>query len=146
MGIFYFVSLWPWFDLRIPKCLQVFYKSLSTYRPNLREMAWKTAEKWWNPSRTNFQRLSPRNIDLCSMTMQMQRRTVLSYVYTSAEFHQDRMKNNREIATSGFSILCPCDLGLWHSHPKMYTSLLQIIIYHLVKFEKDWLINGREIV
>ena len=60
-----------------------------------------------------FKILSPRDIDLCPMTMQMHRNTVLANVYTSAKFHQDRMKNDREIATSVFfSILCPCDLGL----------------------------------
>ena len=42
-----------------------------------------------------------------SILVQMHRDTVLSYVYTSAKFRQDWMKNDREIATSDFSILCP---------------------------------------
>ena len=65
------------------------------------------------------------------MTIQMHRDTVLDNVFTRARFHQDRMKNDREIATSSFSILCPWDLDLSPSHPKMYTALLQVIIYHL---------------
>ena len=46
------------------------------------------------------------------MTMQMHRDTVLANVYTPAKFHQDRMKNDREIVTACFSILCPFDLDL----------------------------------
>ena len=80
------------------------------------------------------------------MALQMQMNTTFANVYTPAKFHRDRMKNDREIATSGFSILCPCDLDLWHSQPKMYTALLPFIIYHLANFQKDWMINGREIV
>ena len=80
------------------------------------------------------------------MALQMQMNTTFANVYTPAKFHHDRMKNDREIATSGFCILCPCDLDLWPSHPKNNTALLQVIIYHLANFEKDWMINGREIV
>ena len=76
----------------------------------------------------------------------MQMNTTFANVYTPVKFQNDRMKNDREIATSGFSIFCPCDLDLWPSHPKMYTALLLVIIYHLATFEKDWMINGREIV
>ena len=46
------------------------------------------------------------------MALQMQMKTIFANVYTPAQFHQDRMKNDREMATSGFSILCPCDLDL----------------------------------
>ena len=60
------------------------------------------AEKSCNASRTDFQRLSPRDLDLCFMTMQMHLDTVLPNIYTSAKVHQDRMKNDREIATSIF--------------------------------------------
>ena len=113
MGIFYFVTLT--FDLGIQKCIQLFYKSLSTNRPHLWEIWWQTAEKWWNACRTDFQRLYPRDLYLCSMTIQMHRETVISYIilyYTPAKFHRDRIKNDREIATSGFSILRLCDLDL----------------------------------
>ena len=134
------------FDLRISKCIQLFYLSLSIDRLNLKRIGQKTAEKSCNASRTNFQRLSPRDLDLWPMALQMQTNTTFANVYTPAKFHHDRMKNDREIVTSGFSILCPCDLDLWPSHPKMYTVLLPVIIYHLAKFEKDWMINGREIV
>ena len=80
------------------------------------------------------------------MTLQMHRYTELANVYTPTKFHKCRMKNDREIATSGFSILCPCDLDLWPLYPKMYIALLQVIIYHLAKSEKDRMINGREIM
>ena len=76
------------FDLRIPKYIQLFYKSLSTNGSNLREIGWKTAEKWWNTRRTDFQRLSPRNLDLCSMTMQMHRDTVLSISIHQPSFNK----------------------------------------------------------
>ena len=46
------------------------------------------------------------------MVLQMQMNTTFANVYAPAKFHHDRMKNDREIATSGFSILCPCDLDL----------------------------------
>ena len=80
------------------------------------------------------------------MALQMQMNTRMANVYTPAKFHYDRMKNDREIATSGFSILCPCDLDLWPFYPKMYTAPLPVIIYHLANFEKNWMINGGEIV
>ena len=80
------------------------------------------------------------------MALQMQMNTTFANVYTPAKFHRDGMKNDREITTSGFSILFPCDLDLWPSHPKKYTALLTVIIYHLANFEKDCMINGREIV
>ena len=86
--------------------------SLSIDRLNLKPIGQKTPEKSCNATRTDFQRLSPRDFDLCTMILQMQRYTVFAKVYTTTKFHQDRMKNDREIATSGFSILCPCDLDL----------------------------------
>ena len=134
------------FDLRTSKCIQLFYLSLSIDRLNLKRIGQKTPEKSCNASRTDFQRLSPGDLDLWPMALQMQMNTTFANVYTPAKFHHDRMKNDREIATSGFSILCPCDLDLWPLHPKMYTALLPVIIYHLANFEKDWMINGREIV
>ena len=133
-------------DLRTSKCIQLFYMSFSIDRLNLRPIGRKTPETSCNASRTDFQRLSPRDLDLCPMTLQTQRYTVFANGYTPAKFHQDRMKNDREIATSGFSILCPCDLDLWPSHPKKYTALLQVIIYHLPKFHQDRITNDREIV
>ena len=134
------------FDLRTSKCIQLLYLSLSIDILNLKRIGQKTPEKSCNASRTDFQRLSPRDLGLWPMALQMQMDTTFANVYTPAKCHHDRMKNGREIATSGFSILCPCDLDLWPSHPKMYTALLPVIIYHLANFEKDWIINGREIV
>ena len=134
------------FDLRTSKCIQLFYLSLSIDRLNLKRIGQKTPEKSCNARRTAFQRLSPRDLDLWPMALQMQMNTTFANVYTPAKFHHDRLKNDREIATSGFSILCPCDLDLWPSHPKNNTALLPVIIYHLANFEKDWMINGREIV
>ena len=134
------------FDLRTSKCIQLFYLSLSIDRLNLKRIGQKTPEKSCNARRTDFQRLSPRDLDLWPMALQMQMNTTFANVYTPAKFHHDRMKNDREIATSGFSILCPCDLDLWPLHPKNNTALLPVIIYHLANFEKDWMINGREIV
>ena len=86
--------------------------SLSIDRLNLRRIEQKTSEKSCNASKTDFQRLSPRDLDLYPMTLKMHRNSVFANVYTPTKFHQDRMKNDREIATSGFSILCPCDLDL----------------------------------
>ena len=100
------------FDLRTSKCIQLFYMSLSVDRLNLRPIGRKAPEKSCNASRTDFQRLSSRDLDLCPMTLQMHRYTVFANVYTPAKLHHDRMKNDREIATFGLSILCPCDLGL----------------------------------
>ena len=134
------------FNLRTSKCIQLFYLSLSIDRLNLKRIGQKTPEKSCNARRTDFQRLSPRDLDLWPMVLQMQMNTTFANVYTPAKFRHDRMKNDREIATSGFSILCPCDLDLWPSHPKNNTALLPVIIYHLANFEKDWMINGREIV
>ena len=42
--------------------------------------------------------------------------------------------------------MSPCDLDLWPSYPKMYTALLQVIIYLLAKYEGDPMKNGREII
>ena len=36
-------------------------------------------------------------------------------------------------------------LTFWPSHPKMYTALVKVIIFHLAKFEKDRIIYDREI-
>ena len=139
IGIFYFVSLWPW---PLTCATQLFYMSLSIHTLNLRPIGRKTPEKSCNASMTDFQRLSPCDLDLCPMALQMHRCTVFANAYILAKFHPDRMKYDREIATSGFSILCPCDLYLWPSHPKKYTALLQVIIYNLATFEKDWMINS----
>ena len=78
----------------------------------MKRIGQKTPEKSCNATRTYFQKLSPRDLDLCPMALQMQMNTTFANVYTPAKFHQYRMKNDREIATSGFSILCPCDLDL----------------------------------
>ena len=98
------------FDLRTSKYIQLFFMSLSIDRQNLRRIGRKTSEKSCNASRTDFQRLSP--LDLCPMIRQMHKYTALANVYTLAKCNQDRMKNDREIATSGLSILCPCDLDI----------------------------------
>ena len=86
--------------------------SLSIDKLNLRRIGRKTPEKSCNACRTDFQSLPPRDLDLCPMALQMHRYTTLANVYTPAKFHNNRMKNDREIATSGFSILCPYDLDL----------------------------------
>ena len=127
----------------ISQYIQLLCKSLFTNIPDLREIGWHVAEKLWHENKTGFQRLSHRDLNLCSMTKQMHRDTVS---YTSVKFHQDRMKNDRKIATSGNSILCPFDLALWQSHPKMYTSLLQVIIYYFATLETDRIIDVKEIV
>ena len=44
-----------------------------------------------------------------------------------------------------FHIVSPCDLDLWPLYPKMYTAVLQVIIYQLAKYERDPMKNGREI-
>ena len=44
-----------------------------------------------------------------------------------------------------FHVVSPCDLDLWPSYPKMYTAILQVIIYQLAKYERDPMKNGREI-
>ena len=108
------------FDLRTSKCIQLFYLSLSIDRLNLKRMGQKTPEKSCNASRTDFQRLSPRDLDLWPMALQMQMNTTFANVYTPAKFHHDRMKNDREIATSGFSILWPWPLTF--APKKQYSS------------------------
>ena len=44
-----------------------------------------------------------------------------------------------------FHLVSPCDLDLCPSYPKMYTALLQVIIYQLTKSERDPIKNDREI-
>ena len=44
-----------------------------------------------------------------------------------------------------FHLVSPCDLDLWPSYPKIYTAVLQVIIYQLAKYEKDPMNNDREI-
>ena len=44
-----------------------------------------------------------------------------------------------------FHLVSPCDIDLWPSYPKMYTAVLQVIIYQLAKYERDPMTNGREI-
>ena len=41
--------------------------------------------------------------------------------------------------------MSPCDLDLRPSYPKIYTAVLQVIIYQLAKYEKDPMSNDREI-
>ena len=41
--------------------------------------------------------------------------------------------------------MSPCDLDLWPSYPKIYTAVLQVIIYPLAKYEKDPMKNDRKI-
>ena len=55
------------------------------------------------------------------------------------------MINEREIAEKHFHLVSPCDLDHWPSYPKMYTAILQVIIYQLAKYERDPMKNGREI-
>ena len=76
------------FDLRTSKCIQLFYLSLSINRLNLKRIGQKTPEKSCNASRTDFQRLSPRDLDLWPMALQMQMNTTFANVYTPAKFHQ----------------------------------------------------------
>ena len=111
------------FDLSTSKCIQLFYLSLSIDRLNLKRIGQKTPEKSCNASRNDFQRLSPRDLDLWPMALQMQMNTTFANVYTPAKFHQDRMKNDREIATSGFFYF----VSLWpwpltFAPPKIYSS------------------------
>ena len=46
-----------------------------------------------------------------------------------------------------FHLVSPCDLDLWPTYPNIYTciAVLQVIIYHLAKYEKDPMKNDREI-
>ena len=44
-----------------------------------------------------------------------------------------------------FHLVSPCDLDLWPSYPKIYTAILQVIIYQLAKYDKDPMNNDREI-
>ena len=41
--------------------------------------------------------------------------------------------------------MSPCDLDLWPLYPKIYTAVLQVIIYQLAKYEKDPMKDDREI-
>ena len=50
-----------------------------------------------------------------------------------------------KLLTKHFHLVSPCDLDLWSSYPKMYTAILQVIIYQLAKYERDPMKNDREI-
>ena len=41
--------------------------------------------------------------------------------------------------------MSPYDLDLWPMYPKMYTDVLQVIIYQLAIYERDPMKNDREI-
>ena len=47
--------------------------------------------------------------------------------------------------TVHFHPLPPCDLNLWPSHPKMYTAVIQVIVYQLAKYMKEPMKNDSEI-
>ena len=36
-----------------------------------------------------------------------------------------------------FHLVSPYDLDLWPSYPRIYTALLQVIIYQLAKYERN---------
>ena len=79
IGIFYFMSLW---SSPLTCAPQNVYRS-STYQYLLIDYIWdrsdeETPEKSWNASRTDFQRLSPRDLDLCLMILQMHKYNVLA--------------------------------------------------------------------
>ena len=65
--------------------------------------------------------------------------------YLSAKFKGNSIKNDREIEdinnrkllTVYFHPVSPCDLDVWPSYPKIYTVVLQVIIYQLAKYKKD---------
>ena len=40
--------------------------------------------------------------------------------------------------------MSPYDLDLWPSYPKMYTAVLQVLIYQLPKYERDPIKKDRE--
>ena len=101
------------FDLRTSKCIQLFYLSLSIDRLNLKRIGQKTPEKSCNARRTDFQRLSPRDLDLWPMVLQMQMNTTFANVYTPAKFHHDRMEKwqrNRDFRFFYFVSLWPWPL------------------------------------
>ena len=111
------------FDLSTSKCIQLFYLSLSIDRLNLKRIGQKTPEKSCNASRNDFQRLSPRDLDLWPMALQMQMNTTFANVYTPAKFHQDRMKKwqrNRDFRFFYFVSLWPWPLTF--APPKIYSS------------------------
>ena len=110
------------FDQRTSKCIQLLYMSLSIDRLNWRPIGRKTSEKSCNASRTDFQRLSPRDLDLCPMTLQMHIYTVFANVYTLAKFHQYRMKNDREIPLSVFLFCVLVTLTFDIRTPKVNSS------------------------
>ena len=93
------------------------------------------------------------DLDIWCTNLKIHRVNARGTVYIPGRFRRNSLKNKRDICTTdlkiaewAFSILCLSDLDLCPSNPKMYTALLQVIIYHLAKFEKDRIINGREIV
>ena len=53
------------------------------------------------------------------------------------------MIDNRKIAECAFS--SSVTLWPWPLHQGKYTALLQVITYHLAKYEKDPMKNAREI-
>ena len=132
-GHFLFCDL----ESQTPKCIQLVYKSLSTNRPKWRERSDErnTAEKWWNGSRTDFQRFSSRGLDLCPMNMQMHRDTVLAHVYTPAI----KWQRNCDCI---FFLFCVIVNFIFDPRTlKCIQLFLKVIIYRLAKCEKDRIIN-----
>ena len=97
------------FDLRTSKCIQLFYLSLSIDRLNLKLIGQKTPEKSCNASRTDFQRLSPRDLDLWPMALQMQMNTTFANVYTPSR-SDEKWQRNRNFRFFYFVSLWPWPL------------------------------------
>ena len=75
---------------------------------------------------------------------------LLANVYLSTKFKGDSIKNDREIADiiteTLLSIFIQCHLvTLTFDLRTQNRNVLQVIIYHLAKYEKDPMNNGREI-
>ena len=111
------------FDLCTQQCIQLFYKSLSTNASNLREIGWKTAEKWSNASRTDFQRLFPRDLDFVLWPCRC-----IEMLYELITIHQPSfikigrtMIEKSRLLVFLFCVFVTFTFGL--SHLKMYTAL-----------------------
>ena len=111
------------FDLRTSKCIQLFYLSLSIDRLNLKRIGQKKPEKSCNARRVDFQRLSPRDLDLWPMALQIQMNTTFANVYTTSQVSSrsdEKWQRNRDFRFFYFVSLWPWPLTF--APQKQYSS------------------------
>ena len=87
---------------------------------------------------------------LVTLTFNLRPWNLHQVVSLSRTINQPNLKTmgwqmTEKLLNKHFHLVSPYDLDLWPSYPKMYTALLQVIIYQLAKYKRDPMKNGREI-